>query len=93
MVDLGYMKTVVIYRPNSENARAVESFVHDIDRQENIHIEQVDVDSREGMDMLQLYGIETHPAIVVLRDDGQLIQHWAGERLPLIQEVAAFARG
>ena len=38
------MKSVIIYRPQSEQARAVEAFVHDIARQENIEFELIDVD-------------------------------------------------
>lgn len=86
------MKSVIIYRPQSEQARAVEAFVHDIARQENIEFELVDIDTPRGMDMMRLYDIMAQPIILVLRDDGQLIQSWSGDRLPLIQEVAAFAR-
>ena len=87
------MKSVVIYRPESEHARAVETFVRDIAHQENIEFELIDVDTPRAMDMMALYGIMSHPAILVIRDDGQLVQYWAADKLPLIHEVAAFARG
>jgi hypothetical protein len=87
------MKSVIIYRPQSEHASAVERFTRDIARQENIEFELINVDTPRAMDMMALYGIMSHPAILVLRDDGQLVQHWAADKLPLIHEVAAFARG
>lgn len=87
------MKSVIIYRPESEQARSVESFVRDSARQENIEFELINVDTPRAMDMARLYDIVSYPAILVLRDDGQLVQYWSGEPLPLIQEVAAFARG
>lgn len=87
------MKSVVIYRPESEQARSVETFVRDMEHQENITFELIDVDTPRAMDMMRLYDIMAHPAILVLRDDGQLVQCWANNKLPLIQEVAAFARG
>ena len=87
------MKVAIIYRPQSEHSRVVEEFVHDIGRQQGVTPELIDVDSPEGSTMLAAYDITSHPAILVMREDGQLVQHWAGEQLPLMQEVAAFARG
>lgn len=85
------MKVLIVYRPQSEQSRAVEEFVHDISRQQNVQPELIDVDSRDGAATLSLYDIVSHPAVLVVREDGQLIQHWSGDRLPLMQEVAAFA--
>ena len=87
------MKTVILYRPQSEHARAVEEFAHDIERQQNIHPQLLDVDTPGATALVDLYGITSYPAVIVTREDGQLIQLWAGDQLPLMQEVAAFARG
>ena len=86
------MKVRILYRPKSEHARRVEEFAHDIDRQQSIHPELIDVDTREGNALMSLYDIVSHPAVVVTKDDGTLIQHWVGDQLPLMSEVAAFAR-
>ena len=88
-----YMKVVILYRPNSEHARLVEEYARDISRQQNVQPQLIDVDSTEGGAMMTLYGIMSHPAVVVTREGGELIQYWADERLPLMQEVAAAARG
>jgi hypothetical protein len=87
------MKTVILYRPQSEQARAVEEFARDIDRQQNIQPELIDVDTPGATALVDLYGITSYPAVLVTREDGQLIQCWSSDRLPLMQEVAAFARG
>jgi hypothetical protein len=87
------MKVVIVYRPNSEKARLVEEFARDIDRQQNVQPQLVDVDSPEGIAMVSLYDIMSYPAVIVTREDGELIQYWANDQLPLMQEVAAFARG
>lgn len=87
------MKLLVIYRPNSESARAVETFVHDFQRQhEGIgrRLEVINVDSRDGMATLSLYDIMQHPALMVLADNGQLVHHWTGQTLPLMDEVASY---
>lgn len=87
------MKVLIVYRPNSETARRVEEFAHDIERQQNVQPDLMNIDTREGAATLSLYDIYNHPAILVMRDDGQLVQQWSGEPLPLMNEVASFARG
>lgn len=87
------MKIVMLYRPNSEHARLVEEFAHDIDRQQGLHVELLSLETRDGAAMATLYDITTYPAIVVTREDGGVVQIWAGDKLPLMNEVAAFARG
>lgn len=86
------MKVVILYRPNSEKARIVEEYVHDISRQQNVQPQLIDIDTPEGSAIQSLYDLTSFPAVLVIRDDGQLIQYWAEEQLPLMQEVAAFAR-
>lgn len=87
------MKVVILYRPQSEFARSVEEFAHDIERQQNVVPELISLDTMQGADMAKLYDITQYPAVLVLRDGGGLLQVWMGERLPLMNEVAAFSRG
>lgn len=86
------MKVIILYRPNSEQARTVEEYARDISRQQNIQPELLDIDTPEGSAMQSLYDITSQPAVVIKREDGQLVQYWVGEQLPLMQEVAALAR-
>ena len=85
------MRVTILYRPNSEYARSVEEFAHDIERQQGVKTELSSIDTREGAAMATLYDIMQYPAVVVTRDDGGVIQSWLGEKLPLMNEVAAFA--
>lgn len=86
------MKVVILYRPNSEFGRSVEEFTHEIERQQGIKCELVSLDTRDGAATASLYDVMEFPAIMVLRDSGEVIQIWTGGRLPLMNEVAAFAR-
>jgi hypothetical protein len=87
------MRLVVIYRPNSEHARAVETFIHDFQR---LHegpgrrMEVLSTETRDGSSMMSLYDIFESPVIMVLGDDSQLAKHWTGAQLPLMDEVAAY---
>jgi aromatic ring-cleaving dioxygenase len=46
-----------------------------------------DLNTRDGYATASLYDIMQHPAVLALADDGQLLQLWVGENLPLINEV------
>ena len=86
------MKVLILYRPRSEHARAVESFVHDYQsRHEQGDLEVVDVDSRDGSASAALYGVMQYPAILALREDGSILRAWEGENLPLLNEVAYYS--
>lgn len=87
------MKVMILYHPQSDHARKVEDFAHDIERQQGTHVELTSLESIEGTKIAKLYDITQYPAIVVTREDGGVIQVWSGEELPLMNEVAAFARG
>lgn len=87
------MKLLVIYRPDSEFARGVETFIHDFKhRHEGVgrRLEVLNYDTREGMAEASLYDIMAQPAILVLADDGQMVNHWEGGTMPLMDEVASY---
>ena len=85
------MKLVILYRPQSEHASAVQSFVRDFKYQHDAsRVELVDADTREGIATASLYDLMTLPAMLALRDDGTVLQVWQGEMLPLMDEVAAY---
>jgi hypothetical protein len=87
------MRLLIIYRPNSEHARAVETFIHDFQR---LHegpgrrMEVMSTETRDGAATMSLYDIFESPVIMVLGDDGQMTTHWSGEQLPLMDEVASY---
>jgi hypothetical protein len=86
------MKVVILYRPDSEHARAVETFMHDFGgRNPSVKMEVLNVDEREGVAMASLYDIMRFPAILALAGDGSLLKFWNDEVLPMMDEVAAYA--
>jgi hypothetical protein len=86
------MKVIVIYRPNSEHGRIVEDFIRDYQsRHDGSKLEVLNIDSREGTALASLYDIMQYPAILAVREDGQVLRAWQGDALPLMDEVAAYA--
>jgi hypothetical protein len=87
------MKVLVLYRPNSEHGRRTEEFIHDFQqRHANERLEILNIDSREGSAMASLYDVMQYPAVLVVQDDGFIQRSWEGDSLPLMDEVASYAR-
>lgn len=86
------MKLRILYRPHSEFARPVEEFAQQLESRHHLSSELIDIDTRAGSELARTYDITRYPAIMVTRENGDLVQHWMGEQLPLIDEVLAFLR-
>lgn len=87
------MKVLILYRPNSEHATTVETYVRDFQHQHEIEekkIELVSVNTRDGSTTASLYDVWSFPAILVVDEDGRVINLWQGEQLPLMDEVAGY---
>ncbi|MDB5163419.1 MAG: hypothetical protein JWS12_36 [Candidatus Saccharibacteria bacterium] len=86
------MKVLILYRPLSEQRRPVEEFIHEFERQHpDRKLKTMDIDSRDGMAMATLYDIVRYPAVLATSDEGELLNSWEGDQLPLMNEVLAYA--
>lgn len=88
------MRIVMLYRPNSEYGRRTEEYITDFKRfHPGASMEISNIDTREGSEMARLYGIMDYPAVVALKDDGQLQQYWEGiDKLPLMNDLVYYAQ-
>ena len=78
-----------MYRENSEQYRPVHEFITMLERRyPGRTVQRLDIDTRDGAAEASLYGVTQYPAIIVKSVDGQVIQMWEGDRLPLVDEVA-----
>jgi len=84
------MNVRVLYHPNSEFARRVEDYARDFEHQRGKKIELLSLDTPEGSDMAKLYDVTSYPALVAVRDNGEMLALWQGDQLPLMNEVAAY---
>ncbi len=86
----------MLYRPDSEHGRSIESFIRDFKYQHESNADLLDVqnvDTREGVATSSLYDIVQYPAVLIIGDDGQLLKDWQGANLPLMEEVAGYVYG
>ncbi|MGO3701592.1 MAG: hypothetical protein ACTJG2_00160 [Candidatus Saccharimonadales bacterium] len=84
------MRARIIYREQSEQARAVDEFIHEYERRLGRTVETIDPDTPEGADICRLYGIVEYPTVLATANDGSLLQMWRGVPLPLIDEVSYY---
>ena len=86
------MRIVVVYKDASDHGREVREYVDDFERQTGLEIEQKNPDDGRNQFFLRAYDIVEYPTILAIADDGRLLQMWHGQPLPLIDEVAYYAR-
>ena len=84
------MRVVVLYRTNSEQERPVLEFEREYNRLTNRTLSLLDVNTRDGSAMASLYDIMQFPCVLALSGDGQVVQMWQGDHLPLINEVTYY---
>ena len=84
------MAVMVFYKSDSDHARSVIDYLYDFRRRTAKDLEEVDPDSRRGIDLAQLYGVVEYPTIIATTEDGQLRNMWRGLPLPTIDEVSYY---
>jgi hypothetical protein len=86
------MKLLILYRPDSEHATPVESFVRDYQHMHDprTKIDLVSMNTRDGAATASLYDIWSFPTIIATDDDGRAVNVWQGMPLPLMNEVAGY---
>ncbi len=86
------MRTFVVYKTESDHARAVMTFMDDFMRQTGKKIEVVNPESPDGSQTCQVYDIVEYPSIVAIDNNGVLQNIWRGLPLPTISEVSYYVR-
>lgn len=86
------MKVAVLYRSQSEQERPVLNFERDYNRQTGRHLSLYDLNTRDGWSLASLYDVVQYPAVLATTNDGQLLQMWQGDNLPLMNEVMYYDR-
>ena len=85
------MKTVVIYKTESDHARAVMTFMGDYERTTGDTLEVINPDTPEGASFCRVNDIVEYPSVVAVSDEGTIRQLWRGIPLPTVSEVSYYA--
>lgn len=84
------MKTVVVYKEETDYARTVVDYLRDFKRQTGHDLETIDPETPEGADFCRAYDIVEYPSVVAISDNGNLQNLWRGLPLPTISEVSYY---
>ena len=84
------MKTIMMYRPNSEHERRALDYLRDFAAQTGKKLPTLDPDSREGADLSRLYEIMQFPAILATDGEGHMQAMWQGDQLPTYSELSYY---
>jgi hypothetical protein len=84
------MKTLVIYRDQSDHGRAVTDFLRDFTRQTGHQLQVIDPDTPAGAATCETYDIVEYPTILAVDDNGVMQNAWRGLPLPTISEVSYY---
>lgn len=84
------MRVAIVYRYESDHARAVLDYLRDFERQTGHTLETVDPDSKDGADTCRAYDIVEYPTVIAISDDGHMQNMWRGLPLPTISEVSFY---
>lgn len=86
------MSVTVVYKSESDHARAVEDFLRDFTRQTGTELTTLDPDTADGAAFCGVYDIIEYPTIIALTSEGQLLNNWRGLPLPTISEVSYYTQ-
>ncbi len=85
------MEAYLFYTRQSEGERRMERLLREL-KGRRVNAEMIDADSVRGIRATETYDLMIRPAVVVVRDDGQLVQAWTDpDRLPPADEISYYA--
>jgi hypothetical protein len=86
------MKAYVVYKVESDHARAVTDFLRDFERRTGKKLEEVNPESPSGSAFCETYDIMEYPTVIATDNNGVLQNEWRGLPLPLMDEVSYYAQ-
>jgi len=84
------MKVLVVYKPDSEQARAVTDWLRDFHRHTGKTLEEIDPDTRSGASLCRTYDIVEYPTFLAIDTTGAMQMMWRGTMLPTISEISYY---
>lgn len=84
------MKTVVVFKENTDYARTVLDYLRDFERQTGHKLETINPDTPDGTSFCKTYDIVEYPTMIAISDDGVMQNMWRGLPLPMITEVSYY---
>ena len=84
------MRVVVVFKEESDYARAVLDFLRDFKRQTGHDLQTLNPESLEGEQFCRAYDIVQYPTVIAISDSSVMQNTWTGVPLPTISEVSYY---
>lgn len=84
------MRAIILSREARDYSRTVAEFVRDFYRDNGREFEVISPDTREGDSLARLYDVTLYPTILILDNNGKMVNNWRGMPLPRMSEVLAY---
>jgi hypothetical protein len=86
------VKVVVLYHQNSEHAGLVQDFAHDYEWFKGKKLELISLETVQGADMANLYGVTEYPTFLAIADSGTMQRMWQGMPMLLMDELSYYTQ-
>ncbi len=87
------MNIIILHKPNSETDTQLQGYLRDFEQRTGKQIELMDAESKEGIDLAQIYDILQFPAILAREDTGEFVQAWSEiDKWPTISELSYYTQ-
>lgn len=84
------MKVVALYHPRSDHGGLVTDYAVEFERYKRKKLELFSLETVEGANLAELYGVSQYPCILAVSDNGSLLRLWQGLPLPLMDELSYY---
>jgi hypothetical protein len=84
------MKVIIVYKNESDHARAVLDYLRDFERQTSHVLETIDPETTDGEQFCRAYDIVEYPTVIAISDSSVMQNMWRGLPLPTISEVSYY---
>lgn len=85
------MRAICLYKRETDYGREVEEYLTDLNRMgAKIEVEAVDPETYEGESLARAYDVVRYPAILIIADNGMMVESFIGLPLPEMEEVAYY---
>lgn len=86
------MRVIVLYHQNTEQESLVKDYVAEFERFKRAKLELMSLETVQGAEYARLYDVVQYPAVIAMADDGSMQRMWQGSGMPLMDELAYYAR-
>ncbi len=81
-----------LFFTKGESSQAAAERLTEVLTKDRVEVINLDADSIDGDRLTALYDITQRPAVVVPRDDGQMVHRWLGH-LPAAGDISYYVHG